>query len=236
MAHWRAQGQNRQSPGKTNMLNFTHLTLAAALLAAALASPVIAADLLIHDGFETCWVTAKTKPQFLALMRTSIDGTTACIPPRSGTESGGYTICQTINGCGSGINGCGVTMQAGAFSGDFVAGGFVASGSASNIAIPVTTLLGNCTINLTAISLGYSLDYLMQTDGIDGVYSADLMPPDVNITNYATNNNCNPVLAGVIAGYVPQAIASAEENAASTIEPGLRGDTLAESVCPLSAP
>ncbi|MEO7935054.1 MAG: hypothetical protein ABIR27_02240 [Dokdonella sp.] len=199
---------------------------------------VSAADLLIHDGFETCWVSAQTKSQFLEAIRTSIDGTTACIPPRSGTQSGiGYTICQTTNGCGVGVAGCGVTMQASTFSGNFTTGAFAASGSASNIAIPVTTTaLGNCTINLTGISLGYSLDYLMQTDGTDGVYSADLMPPSVSITNYATNNNCNPLLAGVIASYVPQAIAAAESNAASTVEPGLRADTLAQSVCPLSPP
>ena len=199
---------------------------------------VSAADLLVHDGFETCWISAKTKPQFLESIRTSIDGTTACIPPKSGSQTGvGYTICQTSNGCGLGVDGCGVTMQASTFSGNFSAGAFAASGGASDIAIPVTTTaFGNCTINLTSISLGYSLDYLMQTDGTDGVYSADLMPPGVTITNYATSNNCNPLLAGVIASYVPQAIAAAEANAASTIEPGLRADTLEQSVCPLSAP
>ena len=158
------------------------------------AAPVAAGDLLIHDGFETCWVTAKTKPQFLDSIRTSINGTTACIAPRSGSQSGvGYTICQTTNGCGGGVDGCAVTMQAGTFTGNFVTGAFAGPGSASNIAIPVTTtVLGNCTINLTAVSLAYSLDYLMQTDGTDGVYSDDLMPPGVSITSYATSNNCNP--------------------------------------------
>ncbi|MEP6881067.1 MAG: hypothetical protein ABI866_03685 [Dokdonella sp.] len=220
------------------MFKFAHPTVFAIVSMTAFIGSASAADLLIHDGFETCWVSAKTKSQFLEAIRTSIDGTTACIPPRTGSQSGvGYTICQTSNGCGVGVDGCGVTMQAGTFSGTFSTGAFAAAGSASNIAIPVTTTaLGNCTINLTGISLGYSLDYLMQTDGTDGVYSADLMPPVVSITNYATNNNCNPLLAGVIASYVPQAIAAAEENAASTIEPGVRADTLAQSVCPLSAP
>ncbi len=219
------------------MFKFARLAVFAVVSMTCVGS-AFAADLLKHDGFETCWGTAKTKPQFLEAIRTSIDGTTACIPPRSGTQTGvGYTICQTSNGCGVGVDGCGVTMQASTFSGNFTTGAFAASGSASNIAIPVTTTaLGNCTINLTGIGLDYSLDYLMQTDGADGVYSADLMPPGVTITNYATSNNCNPLLAGVIASYVPQAIASAEANAASTIEPGLRADTLAQSVCPLSAP
>ena len=220
------------------MFNIIRGCAGAALVLVEIAAPVAAADLLIHDGFETCWVTAKTKPQFLESIRTSIDGTSACIPPQSGSQTGiGYTICQTINGCGSGTDGCSVAMQAGSFSGDFVNGTFVAPGSASNIAIPVTTTaLGNCTINLTGISLGYSLDYLMQTDGTDGVYSDDLMPPVVGITSYATSNNCHPLLAGVIASYVPQAITAAEANAASAIEPGLRVDTLAKSVCPLSVP
>ena len=220
------------------MFKFAQPTLFAIVSMTAFVGSASASDLLIHDGFETCWVSAKTKPQFLEAIRTSIDGTTACIPPRSGNQSGiGYTICQTTNGCGSGINGCGVTIQAATFAGNFNTGAFTSSGSASNISVPVTTTaLGNCTINLTGISLGYSLDYLMQTDGTDGVYSADLMPPVVSITNYATNNNCNALLSGVIASYVPQAIAAAEANAASTIEPGLRADTLTQSVCPLSSP
>ena len=220
------------------MLNTIRVAAVAAFVLVASVTPAAAADLLIHDGFETCWVTAKTKPQFLDLMHTSIDGTTACIPPRSGNQSGvGYTICQTVNGCGGGVDGCAVTMQAGTFSGDFVTGEFAGPGSANNIAVPVTTtVFGNCTINLTGITLGYSLDYLMQTDGVDGVYSDDLMPPGVSITNYATSNNCNPLLAGVISSYVPQAITAAEANAALTIEPDLRTDTLTQSVCPLSAP
>ena len=219
------------------MLRTIRLAAGAALFLVVSASPVAAGDLLIHDGFETCWVTAKTKPQFLESIRTSINGTTACIAPQSGSESGvGYTICQATNGCGSGVDGCAVTMQAGTFSGNFVTGEFAGPGSANNIAIPVTTTaLGNCTINLTGITLGFSLDYLMQTDGTDGVYSVDLMPPGVSITNYATSNNCSSFLSGLIASYVPQAIAAAEANAASTIEPDLRVDTLAQSVCPLSA-
>ncbi len=220
------------------MLNTIRLAAGAAFVLAASASPTAVADLLMHDGFETCWVTAKTKPQFLSAIHASIDGTTACIPPRSGSQSGiSYAICQTANGCGGGVPGCAVTMQAGTFSGNFGTGEFTGPGSANNIAVPVTTsAFGNCTINLSGVILGYSLDYLMQTDGTDGVYSVDMMPPVVSITSYATSNNCNPLLAGLITSYIPQAIAAAEENAALTIEPDLRTDTLAQSVCPLSAP
>ena len=210
----------------------------ASFLSAVAVSSASATGLLMHNGFETCWASSKTKAQFLDLMRLSIDGTTACIPPRSGSQSGiGYTICDTTNGCGSGVAGCAVSMQAGTFSGDFTGGHFTAPGTASNISIPVTTtVFSPCTINLTGISLGYTLDYLMQTDGTDGVYSDDMSTPAVAISNYATSNNCNPVLASLIAGYVPQAIAAAETNASAAIEPDLRADTLDRSVCPLSGP
>lgn len=220
------------------MSRSTRLAALVSLISAFSAASVSGAGLLMHNGFETCWVTAKTKSQFLDLVRTSIDGTTACIPPRSGSQSGvGYTICDVVNGCGAGISGCAVSMQAGTFAGDFMAGNFTGPGSASNISIPVTTtVFSPCTISLTNIILGYTLDYLMQTDGTDGVYSDDLSTPVVGISNYSTSNNCNPVLAGLIAGYVPQAIAAAETNAASAVEPGLRADTLERSVCPLSGP
>ncbi|HOX72840.1 MAG TPA: hypothetical protein PLR28_11020 [Dokdonella sp.] len=220
------------------MSRIMHRVVLASVLSSVWASPAFASGLLMHNGFEACWVSAKTKPQFLELVRASIDGTTACIPVQSGSQSGiGYTICNVANGCGAGLAGCVVSMQAGPFSGDFVAGHFTGPGTTSDISVPVTTtVFSPCTISLTAISLGYTLDYLMQTDGSDGVYSDELSTPVVAIGSYASTNNCNPVLASLIAGYVPQAIAAAETNAATAIEPGLRTDTLDRSICPLSAP
>jgi hypothetical protein len=44
------------------------------------------------------------------------------------------------------------------------------------------------------------------------------------------------VLDGFIASYLPQAIAGAETAAAQAIDPGLRADTLEQSICPLSSP
>jgi len=206
--------------------------------AALIAAPTLAADLVHHHGFETCWSPALDKPQFLTAMRTSIDGKTGCIPPQSGNESGvAYTVCNVANGCGSGVPGCAVVLQAGVFSGDFVAGSFAAPGTASNIAAPLDAgFFGSCTVNITAITLTYTLDYLMRVDGIDGVYTDDLQTPAVDIVSYASNNNCNALIGAAIASYLPQAIVSAETGAASAIEPSLRANTLERAICPLSVP
>jgi hypothetical protein len=205
---------------------------------AALPAPARAADLFFHQGFETCWSSAVGKAQFLELMRASIDGTSACSPPQSGSQSGiGYTVCSNANGCGVGMAGCPVAVQAGAFAGDFGGGHFLGPGTASNIIVPITTTaLGSCNLNLTGITLSYTLDYLMQGDGVDGVYSSDMLAPAVAIVSYDTSNNCNPVLAGLISSYVPQAIGQAEAATAAAIGPDLRADTLERSICPLSVP
>lgn len=201
--------------------------------------PASAAGLLFHQGFETCWVPGKTKVQFLEAVRTSIDGTSACIPKQTGNQSGfNYTVCGNANGCGTGIEGCAVSISAGAFSGDFLSGHFVGPGSAANIVVPIViTGISSCSVNLNNITLGYTLDYLMQTDGTDGVYSSELMPPVVAINNYdLVNGNCNATLFNLISGNVAAAISAAEENASAAIEPALRANTLDQSVCPLSAP
>lgn len=215
--------------------NYELLAVAAATLFAA---PALAADLVHHHGFETCWSPALDKAQFLTAMRTSIDGRTGCIPPQSGNQSGvPYTVCNVTNGCGSGVPGCVVGLQAGVFSGDFVAGSFVAPGSASTIAAPLDAgIFGSCTVNITAITLTYTLDYLMRTDGSDGVYTDDLLRPLVDIVSYASNNNCNALIGAALASYLPQAIASAEAGAAAAIDPVLRTNTLERAICPLSVP
>lgn len=204
----------------------------------AAADRAFAGNLVFHSGFETCWVEAVSKPQFLQSMEASIDGTTACIPSQAGVEQGvGYTVCAIPNGCGSGVDGCPVVLESGAFAGNFQAGDFNAPGSTGDIAIPLTTtVFGACTINLTNVVLAYQLDYLMQIDGTDGVHTEDMQTPTVDIISYSTTDNCNPVLDGFIASYLPQAIAGAETAAAQAIDPGLRADTLEQSICPLSSP
>jgi len=207
-------------------------------LLAVLPGLTLASGLLFHDGFETCWHRALTKPAFLTLLHDSVDGTNGCVPPQSGTEFGiTYTACNTPNGCGTGVPGCAVAMQAGAFSGDFLAGSFTAPGTASNVAIPIDAgFLGACTLNLTAITLRYDLDYLVRVDGVDGVHAEDLATPVVEILDYTRTHDCNIVIAGFIDSYTPQAIASAEAGASAAIEPPLRTNTVGQSVCPLSAP
>lgn len=209
------------------------------VLLAVIWAPASAAELLFHQGFETCWVPGQTRAQFLEAMRTSIDGTSACIPAQSGSQTGvSYTVCATANGCGTGVEGCPVSISAGSFTGDFINGHFTGPGTAANITVPITTnIFPACSISLNTISLDYTLDYLMQTDGIDGVYSVDLMPPGVAISNYVlTNINCNATLFSLIGSNVASAITAAEANASAAIEPGLRVDTLGQSVCPLSSP
>lgn len=196
---------------------------------------------MFHQGFETCWVPGKTKAQFLDVMRTSINGTSACIPKQSGSQSGlNYTVCGNANGCGSGIEGCAVSIAAGTFSGNFLTGHFVGPGSAANIVVPIVItgfINTSCSVNLNNISLGYTLDYLMQTDGTDGVYSSDLMPPAVVISNYdLLDGNCNQPIFGLISSNVAAAITAAQASAAAAIEPALRANTLDQSICPLSAP
>ena len=207
------------------------LALAMGLLAALPAQ----AELVFHQGFETCWATALTKADFLARLRNEVDGRSACLPPQSGSQSGiSYTICNAPNGCGSGVPGCPVLVQSQAFSGDFVTGQFSAPGSTANLAVPITSTLGNCTVNITGVALTTTLDYLMRIDGTDGVYVEDLQVPLVDITNYSTSNTCNPIMASLIASYIPQAVANAEAGAAQAIEPGLRVQTVGQSVCPVT--
>ncbi|MEO8010758.1 MAG: hypothetical protein ABI650_03850 [Dokdonella sp.] len=198
----------------------------------------MAADLVLHHGFETCWSTALSKPQFLDEMRQSIDGQSGCIPRQSGSSSGiDYTICNVANGCGVGVAGCAVSLQASAFSGDFAAGSFSAPGTASNVTVPISlSVLGACTLNISAITLTYAIDYLMRVDGTDGVYTDDMQVPVVDITSQSTSNNCNPLVANFLAVYVQQAIVTAEASAAAAIEPELRSRTVERAICPLSAP
>lgn len=206
---------------------------ASAAIALMMVPPAFAADLVFHQSFEECWSAALTRPVFLDRMRSSIEGTTACIPPQSGSTSGiPYSVCATANGCGSGVAGCPVLIHAGAFSGDFVAGSFSGPGSVDNIAVPINYTLGSCVLTLGAIVMDFDLDYLMRSDGSNGVHADDLATPVATIASYASSG-CAAV-ASLIAPYIATAIVNAQDSTAAAIQPALRANTVGQSVCPLT--
>ena len=216
------------------------LRVVVAWVAVSAAGSAGAVDLVSHQGFEICWATAVTKPAFLTAMRNSIEGTTTCIPPQTGTVSGvNYTVCNAPNGCGTGVAGCPVTIHSAAFTGDFMTGAFSAPGTVDNIPIPITYTPSplpqqSCTLTLSAIVTSYNLDYLMSVDGLDGVFSDDLATPVATINSY-TRGGCM-ALGTLIDPAIPGAITSAQDAIASGIEPALRTNTVERSVCPLSSP
>lgn len=200
--------------------------------------PALAADLVFHNAFEICWSPASTKPQFLDAIRTSIDGTSGCLPPQSGSDASiTYTICGNANGCGTGIAGCPVTMRAGTFSGDFSSGAFSGPGTIDPIPVAISYTLsgiisGSCTLTLANIVTSHQLDYLMRLDGLDGVHSDDLAAPQVTIASY-TRSGCQAI-ASFIDPYVATAIDNAQAAASLAIEPALRTNTVERSICPLT--
>lgn len=224
-----------ESTAMSNLLRFVFAGMAGLASAGA-----AAADLVSHNGFEICWGTAVAKPAFLTAMRNSIEGGSTCIPPQSGSASGAtYTACNSPNGCGVGVAGCTVTIHSAAFTGNFMTGAFTAPGTVDNIAIPITYNApiigsGNCTLNLTAMVTRYDLNYLMRTDGIDGVFSEDLATPASTIVSYS-RNGC-PQLNLFIQPAVDGAIVSAQNAISAAIEPSLRTNTVERAVCPISAP
>lgn len=213
--------------------------LAVVAITAASVSTAAAADLVFHQNFEVCWSPAYTKPQFLDVLRTSIEGTAGCLPPQSGNENGiSYTICGNANGCGAGVAGCPVVMHAGNFTGDFVAGDFSGPGTIDAIAVPITYMLdafpipGSCTLTLSAIVTQHQLDYLMRVDGSNGVHSDDFATPVVGIASYSRSGCAS--IASLIDPYVATAIANAGAAAGLAIQPALRANSVEKSICPIN--
>lgn len=212
----------------SNVLRFVVAGLAG--LASASAGAV---DLVSHQGFEICWVTAVAKPAFLTAVRTSIDGGSSCVPPQTGMAGGfTYNACSVPNGCGAGVPGCPVTIHSAPFTGNFMTGAFSAPGTVDNIAIPITAVGApiSCTLTLSAIVTRYDLDYLMRLDGLDGVYTDDLAAPVATIVSY-TRSGCE-----IIGAVPPAAITAAQDAIGAGIEPALRTNTVERAVCPLSSP
>jgi len=200
-----------------------------------------AGDLLIHNGFEACWSKAITESQFLEALHTAIDGQTTCVPQSSGSITGGtYSACNAM-ACPGGATGCPVTLRAGAFSGGFASGTstFDATGSADPISVDVSYTLNGigtfgCTITVSNISLGYSLDYTLQPDGNSGLYADSLDQAIMTVNNgYSVDGSdltCNAIASVYSSPLISQTESVGSGLVATLAEPA----TVGESVCPLT--
>ena len=209
-----------------------------ALAGYGMAHAALLPDLIAHNGFETCWSQAITEPQFLDLLKTSIDAQTICVLPSSGSCGTGctYSACNTA-ACPGAVDGCPVTIHADAFSGDFTTGQFTSSGTADDVAVPVTYNPGlgdtSCTIDVTGISLGFGASFFLQADGNNGDYVASVTQASVAVTSYAAssaNAGCD-LLASAFGGPV---VAQVESEASTDYGLLLDSTVVGESVCPLT--
>jgi len=190
-------------------------------------------DLIIHNGFEACWSTAITKPQFLGLLKSTIDGRIACILYVSYAQSGfNWEICNTP-ACPNNVGGCPVTLRAGTFNGDFGTGAFSAPGTTDDITVPVTyyndMTFATCTLKLTNLTQTYSPFVYVQPDGNNGDYMAGMDALSVMFDTVGASS-ADPMCssqAPTLFSYA-QSVASIE----STI--ALYGAIPGESVCPLT--
>jgi hypothetical protein len=137
-------------------------------------------DLVSHDGFEACWPKAITKPQFLGLLKSAIDGTTGCMLYVAYADSGfNWQMCLTP-ACPGGVGGCPVTLRAGTFNGNFATGAFSGPGTTDDVSVDMyysnDVTGGTCTLKLTNLTQTYSPSFYIQPDGNNGDYMAGLDP------------------------------------------------------------
>ncbi|GAA0716286.1 hypothetical protein GCM10009105_22570 [Dokdonella soli] len=195
------------------------------------------ADLMFHQGFETCWTPSSSTTQFLDSMRTRIEGLHGCVPQQSGTTSGvTYSVCGTP-ACDGGAIGCPIVLHAQAFSGDFPTGVFSAPGTADSITLPVSyasSTFGNgaCNKILSAIALTYKPDYTMLVDG-PGVYSDALAQVAVTINSYTLGGTTCGLLDGFVVQAITNAIPQAQNAAAQAVSTAL-APTVGVTTCPLT--
>lgn len=208
------------------------------LLAASAGSAQSAADLVIHNGFEACWSKAITTAQFFALMKSTVDATTACMPefPYTDADSGfTYDTCNTA-ACPNNQTGCPVALNAGYFSGNFVTGIFSGPGSTDNISIPVSysdgATSGTCTITFTNIALFYQTPFSIRPDGNNGAYMASFLvaTPDFGLDVSTPDLMCS-TLYGL---YGMDLIQSAEYVAATELTTAFVSNVVGTSVCLLT--
>ncbi len=222
--------------GKRALRNTVRMSLFALPLLGMGALNAQTVDLVAHNGFESCWSKALTKPQFLGLMRSSLDDQVTCIGPQTTTGSGfTVTTCNTA-ACPGGQTGCPVTLRAGIFSGDFPTGTFAAPGSADNIEVPVMVTAPfslSCTVSISSITLTFAPDYSMIADGNSGLYAAELTQAPVSLnsfTVFSSNQTCQSLADANQSAFS----APAEAAATTAVEAQLRVTTVGESICPLT--
>jgi hypothetical protein len=220
---------------------FRTAVLLPAALAIGVCSGVSAGDLVDHNGFEACWSKAITQAQFTGLMQSAIDGATACLQQSSGPCGTGcsYTICNAQD-CPGNTVGCPVTIHADPFGGTFAAGtsSFTASGSASDVSVPVSYTLFSanaaCTITASSIGLSYLLDYTLTVDGNNGLYAASLDQSPVTVDPGYVLSSPDLFCEGLAGLLAPTLITQVETAAAAYVMSLEAPATVSESVCPLT--
>lgn len=213
------------------------------LLAASAGSTAqLATDLVMHNGFEACWSTAITKSQFLGLMKSTADATTACVPELPGYPLAGffYDICNTA-ACPNNQIGCPVALNAGTFSGDFGTGAFSAPGSTDAVSIavsyadgPITS--GTCTITLTNITQTYHSSFIFQPDGNNGEYTYYAGFTDAPAVTFGTVVPLTPdmMCATLFSAFGGSLIQSVEVAASIELTTAFDSTFVGQSVCPLT--
>ena len=194
-------------------------------------APALAGDLVDHNGFEPCWTQAASKAHFLGAMRTALDGVASCVPQVVISDT--FTACYTA-ACPGAVVGCPVTTHADPFAGTFAAGTseFSATGSADSIVVPIMEL--GCSITISNVSLTYTLDYTMQADGNEGLYTASL---DQSILAVGPGYNATGSLTAcqlVASTLGPLIVEQVETDGAAGVLALETPATVGESVCPLT--
>jgi len=195
--------------------------------------------LIGHKSFEACWSKAVSKPTFLGLVGSNVEGNTACIPPFAfsafnGTTFVQYNVCYTA-ACPGGTVGCPITTHTGVFSdGDnFGAGQFSATGTADNFTLAGVSGFGTCNYSASGITTSYASDYIFTDDGNHGDYAALLnsftaTPTNVGLSGAGSDPNC-----GLSATYLyPYFSAYATLGMSAGLQQKLQSPTVGKSVCP----
>lgn len=222
--------------GSSGGVSWLRLCAAIAALTGTARSHAELPDLVDHDGFEACWSSAVTQAEFLDTQQSSIEGAVFCMPQSSaGNSINGYSVCNNHSCPGAAI-GCPVTIHSGAFSGSFLNGTTTlgAAGTADDITMDVQCkmlgITGSCSLTVSNVSFGYSLDYTLQPDGNNGLYAVSLDQATMTVNSGYTFGSCN-ACSGVLD---QSAILSTAESPGSTRIGELEAAAnLGKSVCPL---